>query len=76
MPAQVVHVGRPQDAVLAENDIREGRLVEAWPLQASLAAGYHLIRSVRAARNPAALAMADWLVNETKRYRTPESAPA
>ena len=29
--------------LLIDNDIREGRLLEAWPRQTPMAAGYHLI---------------------------------
>ncbi|CAN7317620.1 LysR substrate-binding domain-containing protein [Variovorax paradoxus] len=50
--------------VLVDNDIREGRLVEAWPRHAPLAAGYHLIVAKRAARNQAAHALAQWLMKE------------
>lgn len=62
-----IAMGHP---VLIENDVREGRLVEAWPQQAPLTAGYHLMRSPKAASNSAALAVSDWLINETKCYRT------
>lgn len=55
--------------VLIENDIREGRLLEVWPQRASLAAGYHLMRSKRAARNPAARALYDWLMNQAEMFR-------
>ncbi|WP_246165193.1 LysR substrate-binding domain-containing protein [Pigmentiphaga aceris] len=50
--------------VLIENDIREGRLIEAWPKRVPLAAGYHLIQSKRCARSPAAQAVAKWLLEE------------
>jgi hypothetical protein len=37
--------------VLTDNDIREGRLLEAWPRHTRLAGGYHLILAKRAARS-------------------------
>lgn len=51
-------------AVLVENDIREGRLVEVWPQRVPLAAGYHLLQSKRMARNAAAQRLVRWLVDE------------
>lgn len=56
-------------AVLIAHDVRERRLVEAWPFHAPLAAGYHLLRSKRVQRNPAARALADWLMNEAAVFR-------
>lgn len=61
-------------ATLVENDVREGRLLMAWPRQTSLAAGYHLIRSARATRNPGAQAIAEWLLEETRHYRSAAQA--
>lgn len=58
-------------ACLIEHDLREGRLVEAWPSHAPLAAGYHLIKTQRSARNPAARALAEWLMDETASFRSP-----
>lgn len=56
-------------AVLIENDVREGRLIRASSLQVPLAAGYHLLQSKRAARNAAARAFSDWLLNEALAFR-------
>lgn len=56
-------------AVLIDNDIREGRLLEAWPRHTPLAAGYHLILAKRAARNQAARALAEWLMSEAMAFR-------
>ncbi|MDQ8021511.1 MAG: LysR substrate-binding domain-containing protein [Moraxellaceae bacterium] len=56
-------------AVLIENDVREGRLVEAWPDHVPLAAGYHLVQSKRAARNTAARALVSWLQDEAEAFR-------
>jgi len=55
--------------VLVEHDLREGRLVEAWASHIPLAAGYHLLQSKRAARNPAAQALAAWLQDQGAAYR-------
>ncbi len=55
---------------LIGNDLLEGRLVKAWPQHAPLAAGYHLLRSPRSARNAAARALADWLMDEAAPART------
>lgn len=55
--------------VLIDNDLREGRLQEVWPVRASLAAGYHLIHAKRAARSQAARRMADWLMNEAEMFQ-------
>jgi LysR family glycine cleavage system transcriptional activator len=62
--------------VLIDNDIREGRLLEAWPRHTPLAAGYHLILAKRAARNQAARALAEWLMNEAIEFRKTLQAPA
>ncbi|MGK6311126.1 LysR substrate-binding domain-containing protein [Variovorax sp. DT-64] len=62
--------------VLVDNDVREGRLLEAWPRRAPLAAGYHLIVSKRAARNQAARALAEWLMKEAIEFRNTSKAPA
>lgn len=56
-------------AVLVENDLREGRLVRAWPAQVPLAAGYHLLQSRRAAGNATARALAAWLLAEAEAFR-------
>lgn len=58
---------------LVDNDIRAGRLVEAWPHHAPLAAGYHLIQSKRMARNPAARSLAQWLLNEASVYNASQA---
>lgn len=55
--------------VLVDNDLREGRLIEAWPLHAPLAAGYHLLQTKRVLRNPAAHAVAQWLLKEASDFR-------
>lgn len=60
-------------AVLVAHDIREGRLIEAWPGQVPLAAGYHLLQSPRAARNPAAQALAGWLMDEAATFRSSQA---
>lgn len=57
-------------AVLIDHDVNEGRLVEVWPHHAPLAAGYHLLRSKRMLRNPAAHAVAEWLLKEAAAFRT------
>lgn len=62
--------------VLADNDIREGRLLEVWPRHTPLAAGYHLILAKRAARNQAARTLADWLMNEAMAFRKTSEAHA
>lgn len=56
-------------AVLTDHDVREGRLLEAWPRHMPLAAGYHLILARRAARNQAAHALAQWLMKEAVEFR-------
>ena len=56
-------------AVLIENDVREGRLVEAWPAHAPLAAGYHLLQSKKSVRNAAAQAFVTWLRAEAEGFR-------
>jgi LysR family glycine cleavage system transcriptional activator len=61
--------------VLVDNDVREGRLVEAWPRHAPLAAGYHLIFAKRAARNQPARALAEWLMKEAVEFRKTLEAP-
>ncbi|MGO4609899.1 LysR substrate-binding domain-containing protein [Variovorax sp. 2RAF20] len=61
-------------AVLIENDVREGRLMQAWPGHVPLAAGYHLIRSKRAVRNPAALRVSAWLTNQAQESEMRRSA--
>lgn len=55
-------------AVLIENDVREGRLTQAWPGHVPLAAGYHLLQSKRAVRNPAAQSLIAWLVNQAEEF--------
>lgn len=55
-------------AVLIENDVREGRLMQAWPGHVPLAAGYHLLQSKRAVRNPAAQSLIAWLVNQAEGF--------
>ncbi|MDA8455342.1 LysR substrate-binding domain-containing protein [Acidovorax sp. GBBC 3334] len=62
-------------AALVDNDVREGRLVLAWPAQVPLAAGYHLLQSRRAARNAAAQALAAWLLGEAEAFRRTRPAP-
>jgi LysR family glycine cleavage system transcriptional activator len=56
-------------AVLIDHDVRERRLMEVWPYHAPLAAGYHLLQSKRVLRNPAARALAEWLLRESVAYR-------
>lgn len=61
-------------AVLIENDLREGRITQAWPGQVPLSAGYHIIQSKRGLRNSAAQALARWLTQQAKSSMDPESA--
>lgn len=56
-------------AVLIDHDVREGRLREVWPRHAPLSAGYHLLQSKRAFRNPAAPALTEWLFREAAAFR-------
>ncbi|WCM94994.1 LysR substrate-binding domain-containing protein [Acidovorax sp. NCPPB 2350] len=62
-------------AVLIENDVREGRLLEAWPVRMPLAAGYHLLQSKRAVRNAAARSLAAWLMDEAEAFRRAQRPP-
>ncbi len=61
-------------AVLIEHDVREGRLVPAWPRSAPLAAGYHLLQSKRVQRNPAARTLAQWILREAAAFRDTPAA--
>lgn len=54
---------------LVEHDVREGRLVEIWPRRVHLSAGYHLLQSKRALRNPSARSLAEWMLTEAKLFR-------
>lgn len=56
-------------SVLIENDICKGRLIQAFPQRMPLAAGYHLLQSKRAMRNPAAQTLVAWLLGEADAYR-------
>lgn len=56
-------------AVLIDHDVREDRLVEVWPHHAPLATGYHLLKSKRMLRNPAARAVAEWLLKEATAFQ-------
>lgn len=56
------------DTLIAQ-DVAEGRLVQAWPFDVPMAAGYHLVLPSRGRTNPSVAALAGWLLKEAGTFR-------